>query len=735
MKKLIYGTLFFTLLSTSAMAEKARVLVIGDDHTQREMGAVLFESLNAKYDVHSYSICDSEGKLWSGDFDESQLRERCKVAADKDPVVHRHSIETKYPALSTAELVKEKGLIEAALKQQNPELVIIQLGDFMADGYTGQINEAQVAEHVEEVLSKLEQLAPNVPDCRWIAPVYGEDKSNQKPGWTKNDEQVKALNIALEKALAESDVSCTLIKGDDLELKEKMGADFTVDGLHLTDAASKIWADHIMQQLPILNAEDSGLRPCPREVTGPLSSEAESLLNDIGGVQRALEGETKYNPPSMDDVRRSHDTDRAFASAYEYGPPNTVQKGMVPQSKGGFFSGIGSFFSNIFKGIGNFFSGLFNGITGLFTGRSATAPIPLTDIPKNDAVSTDPLERHSDLLSDSNYRAPASAIESDTYNDDYVSSSGLSLVSRRTEMQEPAMVGGFRYDTRFDRAPRPDDLDKPDNYTPTPARRNERKAIDPSLTGEERLVEEGKRIGAGTWQELNELTKTTYLRSGNKACNAKLRDAYKDIDGGPIWGDLSLEERADRVRAHANMTFRKMKESERKSSNHRLHPILDSSVAVCISFIETRGTLNPHAMNYTMCQDREKDPVTGRSRWSTASGLGQMTRTTFRGLFDQGKMPITTTDDYQGASRDELFYAITDDVNLQMEVLLRHMNYEIKRTAGRGGSNDQILLRAVEAYDQDSKSRYLRMFARCHKCMKGLGNDQDPMHCYEEMGR
>lgn len=746
-KNTIWILILLGLTLPNAYAQKSRVLVIGDSQSQRSLGPALFDALNEKYDVHSYSVCGASARTYSVATEVESLRAMCGVKSENDPIVHRHSADTAHPSLTTEEIVKGPGMLESALKQHIPELVIIQLGDNMADGYTGEINEQFVAEQVKAITEKLALLAPNVPECRWAAPVFGESKADQVPGWDKKDEQVKAINDAIAKGLAESGVKCTLIRGDDADLKASLGTDSTVDGLHLSDAAASVWAENIMSQLPTLGAEATGSRPCPREVIGPLSSEVESLMSDIQNVTGSLDDTSGYTPPDTASVRRQQETDQMFSTGYNYGPASNVEKGLLPQAKssgGGFFSGLGSFFSGLFKGIGQFFSSIFNGLTGLFTGRSATTPIPPVDIPVNKTVSTDPLDRHSSLLTSYSddasevERSPAAqAIEDITVNN-VPGSTPLELQLERagTEMERPKMIGGFRYDSRFDTPPSPDTLERPDSYTPSAAPENERLAVDPTLSDEDRLLAEGKRLGADSWRRLNTLTRDAFNSGGERSCRAKLDDAYDEIDGGAIWGNLSLEQRADRIRTHADIALRKMKETSsseatasQRGSPHNLHPLLDGSVGVCISFIETRGTLNPHAMNYTMCQPR----VSGK--WSTASGLGQMTRTTFNGLHRQGLLPVTTTDDYEGKTRDELFYAITDDVNLQMEVLLRYMNYEIKRTAGRGGSDEEILLRAVAAYDQDNQSRYVRMFGRCHRCMKSLQSNQDPMHCYREMGR
>lgn len=729
-------TLFLMLIASTSLGAQSKpsVLVIGDSQTQKEFGQELFNELDKGYEVHSYAACNANATTWAGAMSLQAIQSDCNSI---DPIVRRHSQGATSAGLSTDELISSNGssMFEGALKHHNPDLVLIQLGDAMADGYAGDIDEERIKLQVETLVSKLEGMAPNIPQCQWIGPTFGEDKSASRPGWTKRDEQVVAINKAIAEALAEQSVNCTLIDGSKTSLKSEFGDDFTTDGMHLVPGAARKWASYVGDKVPKVSGQDfTGTKPCPESPTGNgISPEAAALLGQVGAVTGSLNDRSNYTPPDLATISRQAETDHMFSSAYRYGNRPSTDKTLLPKSSsggGGFFSGLGSFLAGIFEGIGNFFSALFSGLTGLFTSNNTPAE-DIASLPTNDPVPLDPLERNSNLLSsyqdENSGRSPASVNPFDSV----LSTEGLagSVVALSPMEEEDGSTPSVSVTPARPRARYQNTTPSVDNtYIPTNAPINDR----PLDEDEETLLNEGKRLGAGTWRRLNSLTRSAYGRGGEDYCQVQLKKAYDDVPGGAIWGDLNLEERADRIRRHADISLRRIKETSssvgatRSSDPHKLSPLLDSNIAVCISFIETRGTLNPQSMNYTMCRERG-------SRWSTASGLGQMTRTTFRGLYKQGKLPITTTSDYEGKNVDELFYSITDDVTLQMEVLYRLMNDELKRASRAGGGRHDILLRAVTSYDRDNQSKYVRMFDRCHRCMSQMSSAQDPMHCYREM--
>lgn len=260
------------------------------------------------------------------------------------------------------------------------------------------------------------------------------------------------------------------------------------------------------------------------------------------------------------------------------------------------------------------------------------------------------------------------------------------------------------------------------NYTPLP-----RAEIQYRLTEEEEsdLVSSGRiETGEDNYRMLAQTAREAFARGGESACRAALRDAYERIQPEPIWSGLSLEERSKEIFRHANHTYEKLVEqgSNGRSVNdpNEFHSDLSPAVAVCIAFIETRGTLNPHALNYTFCQSNNT---------STAHGLGQMTRRTFRNMRGQGGrpnlLPLTVASEYDNLETDQIFGLINNDVTLQMEVLLRYANYEIKRLGD--------LMRGVQQYDQDHASNYMRRFRNCHACVNQLTDESGVYQCYQNM--
>lgn len=260
------------------------------------------------------------------------------------------------------------------------------------------------------------------------------------------------------------------------------------------------------------------------------------------------------------------------------------------------------------------------------------------------------------------------------------------------------------------------------SYTPGP-----RAEIDYELSeGEEdELVRSGRiETGEDIYGMLAQTARDAFASGGERACRSALASAYERIQPKPIWQDLSLEERSKEIFRHANHTYQKLTEQGQSGSSvndpNQLHSDLSPAVAVCIAFIETRGTLNPHAMNYTFCQNNNT---------STAHGLGQMTRRTFRNMRGAGGrpnlLPLTVANQYDNLDTDQIFSLLNNDVTLQMEVLLRYVNYEIKRSGD--------LMTGVQAYDQDQASNYMRKFRQCHSCVNELSNESGVYQCYQNM--
>lgn len=261
--------------------------------------------------------------------------------------------------------------------------------------------------------------------------------------------------------------------------------------------------------------------------------------------------------------------------------------------------------------------------------------------------------------------------------------------------------------------------------------------IDYSITNEEErdLIQRNRiETNDDIYGRLRTIARETYQNTPGSAsakqsaCRRALDRAYESISPQPIWADLNLEQRANEVRNVANYTLAKINETgtegTTRSDPNQIHSLLTPGVGTCIAYIETRGTLNPHAMNYTFCQANNN---------STAHGLGQMTRRTFRGLRDQNLLPITVSPQYNDLDRDALFHKLNSDTILQMEVLFRYMNYELKGVCRNSSCSEEDLIRAVARYDQDNQSNYIRKFRACHRCIQALPEDGNAMSCYQSM--
>ncbi|OFZ27179.1 MAG: hypothetical protein A2417_18005 [Bdellovibrionales bacterium RIFOXYC1_FULL_37_79] len=214
---------------------------------------------------------------------------------------------------------------------------------------------------------------------------------------------------------------------------------------------------------------------------------------------------------------------------------------------------------------------------------------------------------------------------------------------------------------------------------------------------------------------------------------------YKKLDPPALWGNLNLKEKASRVYAHAKISFEKIKQvsKEQRKNNfnqnlsnpHFIHEDLSPEIMACIAFIEVRD-LNPHSTNYTHCQ--KYDPVT----YSTAHGLGQMTITTMTSLRSKDLLPITSRGNrYKNYNDTDLFYALNDDIPLQMEVMGRYLNYEIKRKEKNLLSSWDKIAAGVAAYDTDQENCYSKLFEACYACMNSTSGKKSPFTCTEEIAR
>ncbi len=214
---------------------------------------------------------------------------------------------------------------------------------------------------------------------------------------------------------------------------------------------------------------------------------------------------------------------------------------------------------------------------------------------------------------------------------------------------------------------------------------------------------------------------------GNRSCMNKKAKIEKDYLAKHSYGKLSINQRADQIRSDARNVLRTMKNASGSKNaksksryttyvdGHYIDPVVTPAVAACLAYQETKGTLNPYAVNYTLCNTKMT---------STAHGLGQMTKRTLTGLrnIEGGKsFPMNTrySKRYAGMSSTEMHAKMSGDVGMQFEVLYRLLSSNAKyiRWRNKGLSDKEVLRRAVIMYDRDAQSKYLRnVLTNCVPC-------------------
>jgi hypothetical protein len=693
-------------------------------------GQTLFGELSKKHEISSYGLCGSNPNDW---YNPNHFKSNCR---GEGTFTNRSNSVDK--PLEQAE-IKNNGL-NKILEHHKPDTVIISLGDnFITDRG---ISLEDITVEVRNILERLPS-GDNKVDCFWVTPTFGQNK--------KTDSNLDTIIKGIEEGIKNSGRECQIINSKDEKLKDSFGDDFTTDGIHLKNAASREWAKFVSDKMIASIGPEETETTCESVLTEsePLQGPVEDLAGNVQDVLETLETE---QTPAEEVAGRDRpiiedSSDYAYTSAYDYNEAPRKQPILdspTPvKSSGG---GIGGFFSSLFSGIANFFQSIFSGITAFFS--SIFGITPKADLKTVDKPSTDPLERHSDItpgdlaVSDNDVFAMSKDSQVNVQEIDREADGGLGDSITLTalpfaEVEEVPRSESTRRVGARDTADTPFNIIVPEPTQITDVE-HEDHAESPEM---ERFLREG-RLGtnADNFGRLRKAARSTFAANGRNACNAALRSGYNNTKPKPIWGDLSLAKRAERIKFHAEYTLNKIKEQSNASASgnknrdtnnpHYIHPLINKSVGICIPFIEVRGTLNPHAMNYTFCQANNS---------STAHGLGQQTRTTFRNLrnFNRGAngglLPLTVAKEYNNLKTDEIFHLLNNDVTLQMEVMYRYMNYELKRNDNKGLSDEQRLINAVAAYDQDNQSNYVRKFRQCHRCVQTLPADGDVMKCYNSM--
>jgi|GEM_PF-2717127 len=233
---------------------------------------------------------------------------------------------------------------------------------------------------------------------------------------------------------------------------------------------------------------------------------------------------------------------------------------------------------------------------------------------------------------------------------------------------------------------------------------------------------------------------------GKGSCERQRREMEMDMLQSTDWAGTTLHQRADKIYELSKEVLAEVRkvsddsgENERSSSPfrnsvnpHYFPDAISAELVSCIVFQETEGTLNYMAYNGSYCEN------TNYPR-STAHGLSQFTRRTFRmikGHPDGDQAPFLTkfTEPLKEFSAKEAHSELSRYPGAQLEMAFRLLNHEYKRAYvnDRGRSKEQLIRDAVEAYDQDNKSAYLRnVMEDCLPCMNR--NGKKGSDCYEEV--
>ncbi len=258
---------------------------------------------------------------------------------------------------------------------------------------------------------------------------------------------------------------------------------------------------------------------------------------------------------------------------------------------------------------------------------------------------------------------------------------------------------------------------------------------------------------------------------GKKNCLNLKKNFENELLKMTSWKDTSDIERAKIIYDKSKSVFTEIKSVSTKSeksnqktyrNGHYLHSILSPELASCISFRETKGSLNPLSFNYSFC-------AKSRNPRSTAIGLGQMTRSTMSDMIEGGRhndldlYPLGSSysnlisdplieietrreklgiklskSEYKKMRKDnrDLYYNAHSPLflspELQIETIYRTLNEKAKLASIKKEENGikDILELTIYLYDQDKHKAYIPDVKSCVSCLK---SGKDVKNCYKEM--
>jgi len=231
---------------------------------------------------------------------------------------------------------------------------------------------------------------------------------------------------------------------------------------------------------------------------------------------------------------------------------------------------------------------------------------------------------------------------------------------------------------------------------------------------------------------------------GKKSCMNELKKKSEELLQNTDWAGLDLKQRAAKIYDLSKDVVSEVKKDKVKASGNLnrdlfnpnvIHPLITPALLSCISYQETRGLLNPINMNYTYCNNT-------KGLVSTAHGLHHVVRSTLTWLkthVEGDQIPMTTkySTPFSDLSPKELHQASSSSAEVQLEIMLRVMNFNLKHMDWRNKgklNGDDLLKKAIVAYDQDSQSQYIsNVLNRCLPCLKNAKNSNEAPGCYEKL--
>ncbi len=151
------------------------------------------------------------------------------------------------------------------LEKENPNRIIIELGDNFADYKSPSANsDATAKKQVQMLLAAIDKHNPKTP-CYWVTPTW-TDKSGSKP-YQKTNERLLSLISIIKKTAAPR---CTVIDSAEGIGISKTDIKTGSDGLHFDGVNGKKWAEAAAKKIfEIEKAKSSEIKTAPTSKAAP----------------------------------------------------------------------------------------------------------------------------------------------------------------------------------------------------------------------------------------------------------------------------------------------------------------------------------------------------------------------------------------------------------------------------------------------------------------------------------